>query len=348
MNSAERKLNGKLILVADRLSQATPGFLLQAYQGGRLKMDMAWGRHWRYYDLASLTKIIFTATTCAQAVAKKDLSPQDLVVDHWSEFRYKNLKMTDLWTHTAGLPWWRPFYKKVTGPMDPNKRWPQISRELLKLKRHAVNKAIYSDPDLLVTSQVLQNIKQQNLQQIWKEYARPEWTGQMHFNIGNQRLKKKSDYAPTEKCLWRKQTMQGQVHDENTYALGGIAPHSGLFGRPEDVARWALMWRKALHDRADSFLPASIAKAFTRRHTKTSVGDWGWLFMKPTAGRASCGKYFSPQSFGHTGFTGTSMWFDPKADLLIIFLSNRVHPTRKNAEFLRWRPWLHEAVCESL
>lgn len=348
LNSAEAKLHKKILPVAEELALATPGFLLQAYQGGKLQIDYSWGKTWRYYDLASLTKIIFTATVCARMVEKRLIQPADLVHQHWTDFTYKNIRLDQLWTHTAGLPWWRPFYKKLKGPRQPELRWVQMSHELLKLKKEKVKKAVYSDPDLLITSQVLQLVKQQNLEEMWSQVARPEWVGQLHFNIGDKRLKKKSDYAPTEKCPWRCQTMQGLVHDENAYALGGIAPHSGLFGRPQDVAKWAMMWRKALRGEAPQFLSEKTACQFVQRQIPAMKGDWGWLFMKPTKGRASCGRHFSAHSFGHTGFTGTSIWFDPRTDRQIILLSNRVHPTRENTTFLHWRPWLHDAVCESL
>jgi len=108
------------------------------------------------------------------------------------------------------------------------------------------------------------------------------------------------------------------------------------------------MWRKSLQGKANAFIPQKVAQSFTKRHIDAQVGDWGWLFMKPTKGRASCGKYFSTQSFGHTGFTGTSVWMDPKSDTQIILLSNRVYPTRENNQWLRMRPWLHDAVMESL
>ncbi|MGE0763180.1 MAG: serine hydrolase domain-containing protein [Bdellovibrionales bacterium] len=348
LNPAERQFQQRLKVVEAELAAATPGFVLQAFRRGRLKMDVRWGRHYPYYDLASLTKIIFTATVCARAVEAGQLNPRDLVSEHWSEFPFRQIRMEQLWTHTAGLPWWRPFYKKLKGSLKPESRWPQISRELLRLKRQKSRRAVYSDPDLLVTSQVLQNIKQQNLLQIWQELACPEWTGRMHFNPGNKRRLAKDQYAPTEKCPWRKRVMHGQVHDENSFSLGGVAPHAGLFGRVEDVAQWGLVWRKSWQNGARGFLSASTARQFTRRHTAATVGDWGWLFMKPTAGHASCGRYFSSGSFGHTGFTGTSFWFDPRHDMMVVLLSNRVHPTRKNAAFLKWRPWLHDTACELL
>jgi CubicO group peptidase (beta-lactamase class C family) len=91
-----------------------------------------------------------------------------------------------------------------------------------------------------------------------------------------------------------------------------------------------------------------MVRYFTGRRIPPTLGDWGLGFMKPSRPTSSCGKYFSVHSFGHTGFTGTSFWFDPKLDLMVVILSNRVHPTRTNQAFLKLRPRLHEFVVESL
>jgi len=168
----------------------------------------------------------------------------------------------------------------------------------------------------------------------------------MHFNLGKRNYAK-NKYAPTERCAWRKRVLQGEVHDENAFALGGIAPHAGLFGRIEDVSQWALEIRKALNGQSTMCEKKWLQK-FVRRQIPAKQGDWGWLYMKPTRGQASCGRYFSSSSFGHTGFTGTSLWFDPKKDLIVVVLSNRVHPTRQNRAFVTLRPMIHDWVVQAL
>jgi CubicO group peptidase (beta-lactamase class C family) len=138
------------------------------------------------------------------------------------------------------------------------------------------------------------------------------------------------------------------VHDENTWALAGVAPHAGLFGTIDAVADWGLKLRAAVLNDSKRFGDPSMVRRFVKRQIPPRVGDWGLGFMKPSKGTASCGRYFSPQSFGHTGFTGTSLWMDPKNDVLVLIFSNRVHPTRKNSSFVGLRGSLHNWIVESL
>lgn len=338
MNSAEKKFQARLLSHSQEFFQATPGLVVQAYEEGRLKLDVRIGEQYPYYDLASLTKIIFTGTALAREFKRGLLSSEDRVGDFWPEFPHPKITLHELMTHTAGLPWWKPFYKQYRSERKPEWRWQEMGRKLEKIPRIKSKRAVYSDPDVWILGQILTRVKRQSLHELWDNLRDYSPTGQMHFNIGSKREKPKKSYAPTERCVWRKRILQGEVHDENAWALGGIAPHAGLFGRVEDVAQWANWVRKN----------TKLFQQFTRRQVPATIGDWGYLFMKPTAGKASCGKYFSKDSFGHTGFTGTSVWMDPKKDRTVIILSNRVHPTRKNQRFLAWRAVLHDWICESL
>jgi serine-type D-Ala-D-Ala carboxypeptidase len=346
MNSVERSFVSRLVAEKDRLESATPGFVIQAFERGRLKLDVQWGKTYPYYDLASLTKIIFTAMAVGRMIDRKVLSAADVITKYWPEFPH-DIQINQLMTHSAGLPWWIPIYKTLKGSRDPYARWHQLENKLLKVKRSRTKRAVYSDVDLFVLGQVMTKASGKSLSELWKDLASPKLTGKMHFNTGHLRRPALS-YAPTERCNWRNRVLKGEVHDENAGALGGIAPHAGLFGRVQDVASWALALRRTFRGQSNELMRSATLQKFVKRQTPPSVGDWGWLFMKPTPGRASCGKYFSPQSFGHTGFTGTSLWMDPKRDLLVIILSNRVHPTRKNNEFVGIRPQLHDWCVESL
>ena len=136
--------------------------------------------------------------------------------------------------------------------------------------------------------------------------------------------------------------MRGEVHDENTWALGGVAPQAGLFGTIGDLSNWGLELRKAVMGKRNGLCSEKTAKLFTKRRTPVTQGDWGLGFMKP--GKNSSAGKFSKSSFGHLGFTGTSIWIDPKRDLVVSILSNRVHPTRDNIEIRKLRPLIHNIV----
>ncbi|MCM2283108.1 MAG: serine hydrolase, partial [Bdellovibrionaceae bacterium] len=168
------------------------------------------------------------------------------------------------------------------------------------------------------------------------------------FHVGNQPPHARRLYAPTEFCPWRKKTIQGEVHDENTWVLGGVAPHAGLFGTLDDLSRWGLCLRSSLRGGSGGLARPETVARFARRALPRARGDWALGFMLPGLKGASCGKYFSRLSVGHLGFTGTSLWYDPRRDLLVTVLSNRVHPTRENKLFPQLRGFLHDSVVESL
>jgi CubicO group peptidase (beta-lactamase class C family) len=163
----------------------------------------------------------------------------------------------------------------------------------------------------------------------------------------NQPQFAKARYAPTEFDRIRGGIMQGEVHDENAWSLRGVAPHAGLFGTIDDLSEFGLAVRKALAGKR-SFVSEKTAHRFSRRSVPRSRGDWALGWMMPSRPQSSCGQYFSSRSIGHTGFTGTSLWYDPKRDLLVTILSNRVYPTRENREFVSLRPMLHNFVVESI
>lgn len=346
MTTSEKKILAKLNQHGGEILAATPGLKIQAYQKGRLKIHAEFGRVFRFYDLASLTKIIFTASILGRGVDEGWFRPAQVIGRVWPEFPFPQIELQEFMTHTARMPWWLPLYRSYKGPRETEGRWSQLEQKLLHVRRHRSSRAVYSDVDLWVLGQVMTRIRDKSLTQLWDDLRSKKVTGTMHFNSPNRRFRK-SLYAPTERCPWRGRILQGEVHDENAWALGGIAPHAGLFGTVEDVGNWGLALRRTFQGCREIMAPATLKK-FVRRHTRPKQGDWGWLFMKPTPGRGSAGRYFSPSSFGHTGFTGTSLWMDPRRDLLVVILSNRVHPTRKNSAFVKLRPRLHDWIVAAL
>lgn len=351
MNSAEKKLFQKIINYQPELVEITPGLQIVAFQRGRRFIDIEVGETYPYYDLASLTKILFSATVWMRWVS---LSKMDLQMPiHFFLPWWRNPKTTvfQLMTHTAGLTWWKPFYKELHGRMEPSLRWRQLERLLAKTrpKAKANENAIYSDIDLYVLGFLMEALLQKDLYTLWLEVQDGIGLDHTQFHPRNRPVYARRNYAPTERCSWRKKTLQGEVHDENAWALGGVAPHAGLFGSLSDVSSWALQLRRAyLGSDKTYFGRSDVVREFVGRRLPRTRGDWGLCFMKPSKGRASCGRHFSLDSFGHTGFTGTSLWIDPVKDLIVVILSNRVHPTRENRKFVELRPRLHDWICELL
>jgi CubicO group peptidase (beta-lactamase class C family) len=356
----ERKFLEKL---GDSWEGATPGFVAQAYSKGRKILDVEVGKTYERYDLASMTKILFTVTALMALYDEKRFRLSDPVHRWVSWFPEDHpARIRDLLTHSAGLTWWYPFFKtlapKTVNVKSPEEAW-DIFQGILKRKilsdldknpvQWPIEKSIYSDLDFFVLGSALESITGSTLYTAWANLQdRLELTG-VDFNRNNKPKYARSTYAPTEKDAWRGKTLQGEVHDENTWALRGVAPHAGLFGGISDVTGYGLMLRSAMRGSGSSIFPsASTVAKFTKRALPRARGDWALGFVMPSKGSSTAGPHFSLKSVGHTGFTGTSLWYDPKKDLLVTILSNRVHPTRDNTAFQKLRPQIHSWISEEL
>jgi CubicO group peptidase (beta-lactamase class C family) len=148
--------------------------------------------------------------------------------------------------------------------------------------------------------------------------------------------------APAHMDPWRGRMLVGEVDDENAWALGGAAGHAGLFGTAAAVGEHARHLLQVLAGRAGAFRSDTL-EAFIARRTEIpgSSRALGWDTMLPTS---SCGSFMSPRAFGHTGFTGTSLWIDPDRKVYVVLLTNRVYPDRKNDAIAKVRPAVHDAV----
>jgi CubicO group peptidase (beta-lactamase class C family) len=148
--------------------------------------------------------------------------------------------------------------------------------------------------------------------------------------------------APTEVDSWRGRLLCGEVHDENAAALGGEAGHAGLFGSVDAVLAITGIWMQAYHGRA-AMLDQGLVREFTRRQDPAGAASWALGWDTPSI-PSSAGQYFAARSFGHLGYTGTSIWIDPEQELEVVLLSNRVHPTRTNEAIRDFRPMIHDLV----
>ena len=158
----------------------------------------------------------------------------------------------------------------------------------------------------------------------------------------------KEDFAATEDCPWRKRVLQGEVHDDNAWTLGGYSGHAGLFSTAEEIHVMANMLREHYLGKRNDFFEPETVREFFRRQDIVKGSDWALGWDTRALEGSSAGKYFSRDSVGHTGFTGTSIWMDLEKDVIAILLSNRVHPKRDNDKIKQFRPVFHDAVMEAL
>ncbi|MFK8137055.1 MAG: serine hydrolase [Bdellovibrionales bacterium] len=332
------------------LLEATPGLSYEAYHRGKLVLKEDIGEVYKYYDLASLTKILFTTNFFMHLHQIYELNIDDRISSVIPEYKYFDHSIKDLLGHAVGYNWWNDYYKSIWNEsleFTESKQWPKLESILLNEEVDIKNKGVYSDLDFLFLGLFLRRYFGNNLIEIFSRYKEDLKLESCFFQVDNLKADNLKDFAPTEFSEIRKDTMQSQVHDENTFALGGVSTHAGLFGTIKDVSEIALQYRNALKNESSIFQRETL-KLFISDSMDRKVGDWGLGFMKPSFGSSSCGKYFSTNSFGHTGFTGTSLWVDPDADLFVVILSNRINYGRDNKAFVPMRAEIHNAIYKEV
>ena len=330
-----------------RIPDTTPGVMVRAYQGGRMVCDVSVGTTYAYYDLASLTKVIFTVQAMMVAFEQGKWNLDSRVQEFLPWFPHASVRVQDLLTHSSGLVWWMPFYKEINFSLPFAARREKLREMITSLDVSDTPTSVYSDVGFLVLGFLIEEFYKNNLLTVWEGIKEKFYAGTtLEFHNENQPKHRLSLYAPTEECSWRKKLLVGEVHDENCWTLGGVSTHAGLFGSLDDVS-WALLnVRSQLLGIARYSVKQKTAKLFASRARPQGMGDWSLGYMMPTPGSASCGSHFSLNSIGHTGFTGTSMWYDPRSDFGVVILSNRVLYGRENKNFAKLRTEIHNWIVE--
>ncbi|MFN7454441.1 MAG: serine hydrolase domain-containing protein [Pseudobdellovibrionaceae bacterium] len=346
LSSFERKL---LAQIEPQIVGRTPGLQVQVHQTGRKIADLSVGDTYPYYDLASQTKIIFTVQALMWAFEEGKWDLETKISDKLSWFPFSEIKVIECLNHSSGLQWWAPFYEQLDLQKTRGQKWEDLKTKIAEIPLEKKEKSVYSDLGFLVLGYFLEQIYDLPLIEVWnrtKEQFYPRLS--LDFHLDNQPKQPQRFYAPTERNDWRGKTLQGEVHDDNAWALGGVASHAGLFGSIDDVSWYGLFLRSQLKGISKTLIRQKTAQLFTARSLPLGKGDWALGYMMPTPGASTSGTYFSPYSIGHTGFTGTSFWYDPAQDLMVVILANRVLFGRDNHEFASLRPSIHNWVVEGL
>lgn len=327
----------------------TPGLQIQVHQLGKKVCDVSIGQTYPYYDFASLTKIIFTTPVLMKAFEEKRWSLATPVSEFCPWFEHKQVLVSDCLNHSSGLAWWLPFFELVDYKKPASERWQSTRSMINDSPLDKKDISVYSDVGFIVLGHVLESLYQKNLFQIWmdlKDEVYPRTT--INFHPNNEAPFEQRLYAPTERSEWRHRLIQGEVHDDNAWSFGGVSSHAGLFGSIDDLGWYALFLRSILQGYAKTYVRQKTALTFVSRSRGQGQGDWAYGFMMPTLGSSSSGEHFSPASVGHTGFTGTSVWYDPVHDLSVSILSNRVFLGRDNKLFAQLRPQIHNWIVQGL
>ncbi len=295
------------------------------------------------YDLASLTKVVATTTMAMILYDEGRLDLDAKVQDFLPLFRgpgKEAVTVRQLLTHSSGVDWWAPLYKEIRGPEAYLERI-----QAMELAYEPGTRYMYSDLGIILLGEVLSRVAARPLEQFVRERVfGPLSMRDTTFRPGGDLL---SRTAPTELDPWRGRVVRGEVHDENAHALGGVAPHAGLFSTAGDLSRFAQMLLNGGVLEHHRIVSRRTVELFTRRAGNgDSTRALGWDTKSPE--KSSAGSLFSERSFGHTGFTGTSIWVDPERELFVILLTNRVHPTRDNQLIRDVRPAVADAVVNAL
>lgn len=303
------------------------------------------------FDVSSLTKVLTTASLATLLIERGGLSWTTPVRSFFDQPSFDGIEIRHLLSHTAGFNAWKPYWEMLRSQFGPEVHLAPISDRQNAMRKLILETApearpgercVYSDVSALLLGFILEDVLRMPLDQaastlIWEPWGLRSLRYHRIDAMGAHLLL--DEVAATENCPWRHQVLQGQVHDDNCWAMGGYSGHAGVFGNAEDILLFARKWMQ------NAWTPALTRKAWTK--VQEPVGcerTMGW--DTPSGQTPSCGKYFSASTVGHLGFTGVSLWIDPQEGLAVTLLTNRVHPSRENLAIRAIRPKIHDAFRE--
>jgi CubicO group peptidase (beta-lactamase class C family) len=309
------------------------------------------------FDLASVTKVIATTSAIMQLYDNNRLNINDNVSLYIPEFATQekgDIKIVNLLLHNSGLKAWIPFYKTCAAR-------EQALNVLYDtpLDYPVGSKFVYSDLNAVLLGLIVEKISGMSLD----EYCRINIFEPL--GMRNTTFLPKDDMkklaVPTENdTYWRNRLLQGEVHDETAAIMGGVSGNAGLFSNAKDLYWFMSMvlekgkyynpYTRGLKE--EQFVKSDVVNLFIKKWETAAYSNsraLGWdTKPEPTSYRAPCGEKFSDNSFGHTGYTGTSVWADADKNLIVIFLTNRVYPSRNNNGIREIRPEVHNMAVDLL
>jgi CubicO group peptidase (beta-lactamase class C family) len=356
---------------------AFPGAVALVSRGGQVLHHAAYGsrsvepsrtpmRPDTTFDLSSLTKPFATTTALMLLVKERKVHVDDRVTRFFPNFGVHgktHVTFRQVLAHCSGLAAWRPFYRDIVriereGRLNfvasrGAKEWvyEQIHRE--RSDYQPGSKSVYSDLGFMLLGELVELVSRQTLDRFCHERIfRPLGLRSTAFiDLSRLRAHKllpvTEAIAPTERCPWRRRLLCGEVHDDNAYAMGGVAGHAGLFGNAADVdalvTRLRACWRGE-----DDFIPHEVMREFWQRDETVSGSTWALGWDTPSETGSSAGQRIGGHAVGHLGFTGTSIWVDLDRDVQVTLLTNRVHPGRDSERIREARPRVHDAALEAI
>jgi CubicO group peptidase (beta-lactamase class C family) len=294
------------------------------------------------WDLASLTKVVALTTAMMLLVEDGTIdvsAPVQRYLPEWTGPHKEHVTVRHLLTHSSGLPAWRPLYKEAESGADALALVLATPLDTVPGVR-----MVYSDLGAILLGQIVTKVSGMPFDRFVAERVfAPLEMSETQFRPSADLLPR---IAPTEVDPWRQRHLRGEVHDENAFALGGVSSHAGLFSTARDLSRLARMYLGDGTLEGRRFLSAATIARFTEvQNPALSHRALGW---ETPSGSNSAGRLMSARAFGHTGFTGTSVWIDPGNNVFVLLLSNRVNPTREHRGISAVRVAIADATMGAL
>ena len=339
-----------------------PGGVLQVCAGGKTVHRSACGvtsvippgksvTNDTCFDLASLTKVLATTPLVLDLIRRGRLGLSDRAGDFIPGYRGRGrskITIAHLLEHSSGLPDWRAYYEEVAaahgGAWLKTLRGYRAVREMAAAQTPEAppgKRTLYSDLGFILLDWIVEIAVGKPTDVLFQQrIARPLGLKSLFYvDLKKPFRTRRRMFAATERCPWRGRTLVGEVHDDNAFAMGGVSGHAGLFGDSGSVVRVAAAWLDSFRGRASIFPPELTRRFWRRSEVPGSTRTLG--FDTPQAGSR-----LGPRAVGHTGFTGTSLWIDPDRELVVVLLTNRVHPSRENEGIKEFRNKVHDLVVE--
>lgn len=295
------------------------------------------------YDCASLTKVVVTLPLILKLVEKGLLDLDERVsfyIPQFSEGEKTSITLKHLLTHTSGL--------KSGLQEDLSSKSPEeVKRDIysVQLDYKPGTRVVYSDLGFIILGEIISKVLNESLEQTAKETIF-EPLG-MANSLYNPQREMQKRIAATEFRESLGDFQWGQVHDETASALGGVSGNAGLFATAGDLARYAQMWLNQGHFKGSFIFSPLTLRLALRNHTPSLHGNRGLGWVLKNDSFDVSGHLFTSNAYGHTGFTGTSLWMDPETELFVVLLTNRVHFGR-NRSINQLRKKFHNAVAASI
>ena len=332
-----------------------PGGQVFIAQRGQVLADTAFGRFTyapdaplvttaSLYDLASVTKVLVGGTVAMRLVDRRYLVLDEPVWHYLPAFQgggREQVTIRQLLTHSSGL---KPFFQFWKLGLEPEEVLPAIVRSELDFEPGTAYQ--YSDLGMILFTALAEQVAGKDLARLAQEWVfAPLQLDATGYNPPADWLER---IVPTEyDGEIRHAVVRGTVHDENTYFMGGVSAHAGVFSAANQLGKLGMLYLNGGVIYGRRLVREETIAAFTRPQGLPE-GSGRALVWQLAASTAHAGDRFSSEAFGHTGFTGTSIWIDPQRELIVVLLTNRVHPTRARGGMRAVRRQFHNAVVQAV